>query len=192
MPDKITQIQVTPNQLSELAHTIARSEPLNDIPSAPAKTDGPLQKDVIGPRTSRLDLGIKRVRHRRPLPARSTFPPHCSRSTKPLQEGIIAIASIQQSDRSRKPRPVLLLRQMPGYGDFLVCGISTKVGQAIPGFDEVLMPDADNQLQATSVVRLSTLVSLSVGDIDRVVGFISAVLHMDLLNRLAGHLIEHS
>ena len=105
-----------------------------------------------------------------------------------MQEGDITIAFIQQSDGSRKPRPVLLLRQMPGYGDYLVCGISTQLRQAVLGFDEVLTPDTDNQLRATSVVRLSNLIALSVSDIDRAIGFIPDALHVTLLQRLADYL----
>ena len=105
-----------------------------------------------------------------------------------MQEGDIAIAFIQQSDGSRKPRPVLLLRQMPGYGDYLVCGISTQLRQAVLGFDEVLTPDADNRLRAASVVRLSNLIALSVSDLDRAIGFIPDALHVTLLLRLADYL----
>lgn len=105
-----------------------------------------------------------------------------------MQEGDIAIAFIQQSDGSRKPRPVLLLRQMPGYGDYLVCGISTQLRQAVLGFDEVLIPHADNQLRAASVVRLSNLIALSLSDIDRAIGFIPDALHATLLQRLADYL----
>lgn len=87
-----------------------------------------------------------------------------------MQEGDIAIAFIQQSDGSHKPRPVLLLRQMPGgpplrYGDYLVCGISTQLRQAVLGFNEVITPDIDNQLRAASVVRLSNLITLSVSEV---------------------------
>ncbi len=105
-----------------------------------------------------------------------------------MQEGDIAIAFIQQSDGARKPRPVLLLRQMPGYGDYLVCGISTQLQQAVAEFDEVLTPDAENQLRATSVVRLSNLIALSVTDIDRAIGYVPATLHAALLQRLATYL----
>ena len=75
-----------------------------------------------------------------------------------MQEGDIAIASIRQSDGVYKPRPVLLLRQLPGYGDFLVCGISSQLRQIVSGFDEVLQPDADNRLRLPSVIRLSNII----------------------------------
>ncbi|ADB41834.1 type II toxin-antitoxin system PemK/MazF family toxin [Spirosoma linguale] len=107
-----------------------------------------------------------------------------------MQEGDIAIASIQQSDGAYKPRPVLLLRQLPGYGDFLVCAISSQVRQTLPGFDEVLQPNADNQLRVTSVVRLSNLIALPANDINRSIGYIPDTLHRALLQRLADHLLK--
>ncbi|MBO0937242.1 type II toxin-antitoxin system PemK/MazF family toxin [Fibrella sp. HMF5335] len=134
------------------------------------------------------------MRHRRRrLPARSALPPHLSSVAEPLQEGDIAIGFIQQSDGSHKRRPVLLLRQMPvgpsiWHGDFLVCGISTQLRQAVAGFDEVLQPTAENQLRATSVVRLSNLITLPDTDIGRTIGFISSALHADLLQRLVRYL----
>ncbi len=105
-----------------------------------------------------------------------------------MQDGDIALAYIQQSNGERKPRPVLLLRKMPGFGDYLVCGISTQLRQAVPGFDEVLTPTADNRLRAVSVVRLSNLIALPTTDINRAIGFIPDALHATLLQRLANYL----
>ena len=105
-----------------------------------------------------------------------------------MQEGDIAIESIQQSDGAYKPRPVLLLRQLPGYGDFLICGISSQLRQTVPGFDQVLQPDADNQLRVTSVIRLSNLIAIPIHDLNRAIGYIPDSLHRELLQRLANHL----
>lgn len=105
-----------------------------------------------------------------------------------MNEGDIGLADVVQSDGSRKRRPVVLLRQMPGYGDFLVCSISTQLRQVVPGFDEVLQPDEANALKKLSVVRLSNLVALPTADILRVIGLIPATLHRELLQRLAEHL----
>jgi len=105
-----------------------------------------------------------------------------------MQEGDIAIASIQQSDGSYKPRPVLLLRELPGFGDYLVCGISSQIRQAVPGFDEVIQPDADNQLRAISVIRLANLIAIPSPALNRAIGYIPDTLHRDLLHRLAEYL----
>ncbi|MCY7359841.1 MAG: type II toxin-antitoxin system PemK/MazF family toxin [Rudanella sp.] len=93
-----------------------------------------------------------------------------------------------QSDGSRKRRPVVLLRELPGYDDFLVCGISTQLHQTIPGFDEVIRPTPANALKLASVLRLTNLVAIPQTDIARVIGAIPATLHADLLRRLADHL----
>ena len=101
---------------------------------------------------------------------------------------MLAIASIRQSDGAYKPRPVLLLLQLPGYGDFLVCGISSQLRQTVPGFDEVLQPDADNRLRLPPVIRLANLIALPVQDIDKAIGYLPNALHRDLPKRLADHL----
>jgi mRNA interferase MazF len=55
-------------------------------------------------------------------------------------EGDIALASLPQSDGFIKPRPAVLLRQMPPFGDWLVCGISTQLHQRVVGLDELIVP----------------------------------------------------
>lgn len=77
---------------------------------------------------------------------------------------------------------------MPGYGDILVCGISTQLRQAIPGFDEVLTPTPANALKQTSVVRLSNLIAIPPTDILRVVGRVPDTLLNTLRQRLADYL----
>ena len=105
-----------------------------------------------------------------------------------MQEGDIAIASIQQSDGTYKPRPVLVLRQFPGFGDFLVCGISSQLRQTVPGFDEVIQPDSDNQLRVASVIRLANLIALSTPNLNRAIGYIPDALLNTLRQRLADYL----
>jgi len=53
-------------------------------------------------------------------------------------EGEIILAQLPQADGGTKLRPVLLLKELPGYKDFLVCGISTQLRQLIAGFDELI------------------------------------------------------
>lgn len=65
-----------------------------------------------------------------------------------------------------KPRPVLLLARVPGpYEDWLVCMFSTKLHQAVPGFDEVIGADASDfeqsGLKVSSVVRVARLAVVS-------------------------------
>ena len=37
-----------------------------------------------------------------------------------------------------KPRPAILLRRMPPFGDWLICGVSSQVHQQVVGFDEII------------------------------------------------------
>lgn len=81
-----------------------------------------------------------------------------------MKEGMVALAALPQSDGQTKLRPVLLLKQFPGYGDWRVCGISTQLWQEIADFDEVILEsEADflaTGLKTASVVRLGFLASL--------------------------------
>jgi mRNA interferase MazF len=65
-----------------------------------------------------------------------------------------------------KLRPALLIKLLPnGYDDWLVCMISTKIGQEIPGLDEVISPDnfdfEQTGLKSESVIRVSRLAVVS-------------------------------
>jgi mRNA interferase MazF len=71
------------------------------------------------------------------------------------------LIAIPQADGQNKPRPVLLLREMPKYRDFLVCGISSQLQQYLPDFDELIQandPDfVETGLIKPSLVRLNFL-----------------------------------
>ncbi|MEP6512567.1 MAG: hypothetical protein ABJA79_01765, partial [Parafilimonas sp.] len=41
-------------------------------------------------------------------------------------------------DASYKSRPALILKQLPKYNDFLVCGISAQISQYIHDCDEII------------------------------------------------------
>jgi mRNA interferase MazF len=75
-----------------------------------------------------------------------------------VSEGDVVVAELPQADGMIKPRPVLILRKLPGFGDFLVCGISTQIRHAKDNFDIILKQEdesfADTGLRATSLVRL--------------------------------------
>jgi mRNA interferase MazF len=64
-----------------------------------------------------------------------------------MREGEIILANLPQADGSSKLRPVLLLKQLPGHSDFLVCGISTQLHQLIRNFDERIDEKNNNYLQ---------------------------------------------
>jgi mRNA interferase MazF len=109
-----------------------------------------------------------------------------------MKEGDIALAVMPQFDQRGKHRPVIILRELPPYRDFLVCGISSQLRQPRAQFDEVISaadPDFKaSGLLASSLIRLGFL---SVLPRDRIVGPIGAVSsdrHRRLLRTLASYL----
>jgi mRNA interferase MazF len=100
-----------------------------------------------------------------------------------------------QSDGTIKSRPVVILREMPPFGDWLVCGISTQLRQFTPGFDELIMyGDSDfatSGLMAESVIRLGFLGIKSRKVSPGSIGAISSARHQRLLQRLSAYLIRH-
>jgi mRNA interferase MazF len=81
-----------------------------------------------------------------------------------MKEGDVVLALLPQKDGLNKPRPAVLLRRMPGFGDLLVCGISTQLRQQVADFDEIIESShADfkaSGLKATSLIRLGFLAVL--------------------------------
>ena len=100
--------------------------------------------------------------------------------------------AITQSDGLRKNRPVLLLREMPKYGDFLVCGISSQISQYIPKFDELIQIDdtdfCNSGLRKSSVVRLSFLAIARRAEVIGRLGHINTERHQRLLSNLSSYL----
>ena len=77
-----------------------------------------------------------------------------------------------------KLRPVLLMARVPGrYEDWLVCMFSTKLRQAVQGFDEIIDPDASDfqssGLRVPSVIRVARLAVVSADMLIGAVGEIS-------------------
>ena len=110
-------------------------------------------------------------------------------------EGDIALASLPQADGLIKPRPAVLLRRMPPFDDWLVCGISSQLQQRVAGFDELIEPSdadfADSGLKAASIVRLGFLSTIPAKRFHGVVGSISQERHQRLLQRLSDYLLPH-
>ncbi|HXR08015.1 MAG TPA: type II toxin-antitoxin system PemK/MazF family toxin [Candidatus Acidoferrum sp.] len=109
-----------------------------------------------------------------------------------MKEGDIVLALLPQTDGRGKHRPAVVLRRMLGFGDLLVCGISTQLRQQVADFDEVIEPsDADYRmsgLKAPSLIRLGFLAVLPVGRFLGRIGSISSLRHQRLLSRISGYL----
>jgi mRNA interferase MazF len=107
-------------------------------------------------------------------------------------EGRVVIATLEQVDGQRKPRPAIVLRAMPPFGDLLVCGVSTQLHQRVPDFDEIIAQgDADfstSNLRAASLIRLGYLVLIPMERIAGTIGAIAPERHERLLKTLSTYL----
>lgn len=107
-----------------------------------------------------------------------------------MREGELIIADLPLSGQGWKRRPALVLRQLPGYGDYLVCGLSSQLHQLIPGFSEQLNPTATNGLAQPSVIRLEFLFVVPEEDIAGIIGRVPDSVLNTLRQRLADHLTK--
>jgi mRNA interferase MazF len=84
-----------------------------------------------------------------------------------IDEGQIVLFRFPQTDQAEgKLRPALLLRKLPGqHNDWLLCMVSSRLDQAIGGFDEIIAPgDPDfrnSGLKIASLVRIGRLAVVS-------------------------------
>ena len=110
-----------------------------------------------------------------------------------MREGEVILTPLPQADGVVKNRPALFLREMPPFGDVLVCGISTQLHQQSPDFDE-LITSADSDflmsgLVADSVIRLGFLAVLPRKGIPGSIGAVSLERHARLLRKLSAYLV---
>ncbi len=111
-----------------------------------------------------------------------------------MKEADIILTPIAQRDGHMKNRPALVLREMPKYKDFLVCGISSQLKQYVDNFDEIIEPQdpdfAGSGLITKSLIRLSFLAVIPRTNIIGSIGSISSERHQRLLKNLSGYLIK--
>jgi len=109
-----------------------------------------------------------------------------------MNAGDVALTPLTQADGRTKPRPVILLRQMPPFGDWLVCGGSTQLRHKVAGFDETIDPShpdfRQSGLKAASLIRLGYLVVLPADQLLGVLGSVASERHERLLRRLGAFL----
>ena len=106
-----------------------------------------------------------------------------------MTEGAVALTPLPQADGRFKLRPAILLRRMPPFGDWLVCGVSSQLRQQVAGFDEIIEPShadfARSGLKVASVIRLGFLTTMTADRLTGVLGSISQERHARLLERLS-------
>lgn len=111
-----------------------------------------------------------------------------------MREGDVVLTPVPQANGAVKNRPAVLLRELPPYKDFLVCGISTQLHQQVTGFDEVISPtDADfasSGLKSESLIRLGFLAVLPRSGIIGAIGSIAPERHKRLLKVLSDYLVK--
>lgn len=111
-----------------------------------------------------------------------------------MKEGDVVLTPVPQANGAVKNRPAVILRELPPYKDFLVCGVSTQLHQRVPGFDEVITPsDADfaaSGLKSASLIRLGFLAVLPRSSIIGSIGSITPDRHKRLLKALSDYLVK--
>ena len=110
-----------------------------------------------------------------------------------MKEGDVILVPLPQADGQRKPRPAILLRILPPFSDFLVCGVSSQLRQQVRGLDELILRTdkdfADSGLQVDSLIRVGFVAIYTERQIVGSVGEISSERHRRLLKQLAEFLV---
>lgn len=113
-----------------------------------------------------------------------------------MKQGDIILFPIQQADGKVKTRPVLLLKQLPGYGDWLGCGISSQLHEYINGFDFILDDShtdfKTSGLKLPGIIRLGFLSSIPSKKIPGAIGKISPAVVKQLLKNLSDYLAKEN
>jgi mRNA interferase MazF len=111
-----------------------------------------------------------------------------------MKEGSVVLAVIQQADGQLKKRPAVVLRELPGYHDLLICGVSSQLHQEVKGFDEIVSrADSDfvaSGLQSDSLIRLGHLMAISPKHVEGEIGSISTKRRKRLLKNLSNYLVK--
>jgi mRNA interferase MazF len=100
-----------------------------------------------------------------------------------MKQGDVILTPLPQADGQIKNRPALFLREMPPYGDALVCGISTQLRQQVSGFDELITQrDADFGASGLAMDSLVRLGFLAVMPRNKIIGSIGSLHLNDIEN----------
>jgi mRNA interferase MazF len=109
-----------------------------------------------------------------------------------MKEGDVILAKLAQGDGRQKKRPVVILRELPSYGDLLVCGISSQLHQYVRGVDQIIQPtEADfgkSGLLRTFLIRVGHLAVVPRTSVAGAIGSISPERHKRLLRTLSNYL----
>lgn len=112
-----------------------------------------------------------------------------------IKPGDVVLARLPQADEGAKLRPALVLSMLPGrFGDLLVCGISSKLHQAVTDWDIILESDseqfAQTGLHVSSLIRLSHIAVLPQEVVRGSLGQLDLTTLATLIHRLTHHLLQ--
>lgn len=109
-----------------------------------------------------------------------------------MQAGDIALLNMLQPDGSKKNRPVLLLKKVLPFNDWIVCAVSSQIHQEVVGFDyKILNSDqifSTTGLKQSSIIRLGMISTVATSSILGIIGNIPATTLDTLKKRLANHI----
>ena len=110
-----------------------------------------------------------------------------------MKEGDVILVPLPQADGQRKPRPAILLKILPPFGDFLVCGVSSQLRRQVRGLDELILRTdrdfANSGLKMDSLIRAGFVAIYTERQTIGSVGEISPERHRRLLKQLAEFLV---
>jgi mRNA interferase MazF len=109
-----------------------------------------------------------------------------------MNQGDVILTPVPQADGRVKNMPAIIPREMPSYGDLLVCGVSTQLHHYVKDFDEFISPEHEDftssGLLAKSLIRLGFLAVLPRSRIMGKIGSISSERHKRLLKTISDYL----
>ncbi len=112
-----------------------------------------------------------------------------------MKPGDMILTPVPQADGKLKKRPAIILKEMPGYGDFLVCGVSTQLQHYIYDFDNIISPEDEDfklsGLTMKSLIRLGFLAIIPKSNILGTIGSISNERYNGLLKTLCNYLSKN-
>ncbi len=114
-----------------------------------------------------------------------------------MTPGDIVLIRFPRTDlKAGKLRPALVVAVTPGvHSDLLLALVSSRLYQAVPGFDEIISPsDADYKmsgLKVRSVVRLGRIAAVSPNVVNARLGKISSQRLQIIRERLSNWLAQN-
>lgn len=111
-----------------------------------------------------------------------------------MNEGDVVLTPLHQADGRLKHRPAVALRRLPGFGDWLLCGVSTHLQHEVVGFDDPIRPGqvdfGASGLKASSLIRLGFLAVVPEAKLSGSIAALAPERHRTLLHRLSEYLAD--